>query len=50
MNTLSVLQVQDTSKDRVPECDPLVHGEVRPVQEGGNVGKADSLLWMPLED
>ena len=44
------LHVQDAVKDNVPELDSPLHGEVRPVQVGGEEDEADAVLRMPVED
>ena len=43
------LHVHDTLEDNVPELDPPLHGEVRPVQVGGEEDEADAVLRMPVE-
>ena len=44
------LHVHDTLEDNVPELDPPLHGEVRPVQVGWEEDEADAMLRMPVED
>ena len=40
----------DTIVYDVPDLDPPRHGEVGPVEVGGEEDEADPLLWMPVED
>ena len=43
------LHIQDAVEDNVSELDPPLHGEVRPVQVGGEEDEADPVLRVPVE-
>ena len=43
------LHVQDAVEDNVSELDSPLHGEVRPVQVGGEEDEADPVFWVPVE-
>ena len=43
------LHVENTLKDNIPEPDPPRHGEVCPVQVGGQEDEADAMSWVPVE-
>ena len=44
------LHVQDAVENNIPELHPPLHGEVRPVQIGGEEDEADTMFWMPVEN
>ena len=43
------LHVQDAVEDNVSELDSPLHGEVRPVQVGGEEDEADPIFRVPVE-
>ena len=43
------LHIQDAVEDNVSELDSPLHGEVRPVQVGGEEDEADPIFRVPVE-
>ena len=48
-SVLCFLHVQDAIEDNVSELDSPLHGEVRPVQVGGEKDEADPMFRVPVE-